>query len=237
MTPESQRNFCFTLPNEFGILSSEEALQILHVTTQSTAMKSTVLATAISCMLITLAPPIQASLLSKWIDDHAIPRGPSANKINGAADSANAAAKSADATAQETTQTLKESRALIQQIQLPLTLAAWFLPIRLFCLTINSLKSLSTRSAPPVTQPILEAATTSESVRSRRRRFRIVLSLVVGTVFGLFAPFILASAMHAPTDAKGAHEIGDVILLVSVIASNLVMWFVLVPRRLQTATA
>src|SRR5436190_10639354 len=151
-------------------------------------MKSTLLAAAITCMLITLAPPTQASLLSKWIDDHAIPRGPSANKINGAADSANAAAKSADTAAQETAQTMKDTRSLVQQIQLPLTLAAWFLPIWLFCLTVNSLKSISIRSAHPATESSLQASTISESLRSRRRRFRIGLSVVVGTVLGLLAP-------------------------------------------------
>jgi hypothetical protein len=186
-------------------------------------------------MLIIFAPPTQASLLSKWIHNHAIPRAPSSNKINGAADSANAAAKSADEAAQETTQTLKESRTLMQQIQLPLTLASWFLPIWLFCLTINSLKSLSTRSAPSPAEPISQAAIASESVRSRRRRFRIVLSLIVGTLFGLVAPIVLASAMHAPTGAQDTDEISDVTLLVSVIASNLIIWLVSVPRRVQTA--
>lgn len=55
-------------------------------------MKSIVPLTIISSVLLLSATPLEASKLSKWFNDHAVPRGPSANKINGAADQANVTA-------------------------------------------------------------------------------------------------------------------------------------------------
>jgi hypothetical protein len=55
-------------------------------------MKSIVPSAVICCVLWASTPLTHASKLKDWINNHAVPRAPSSNKINGAADQTKATA-------------------------------------------------------------------------------------------------------------------------------------------------